>query len=89
MLDERVLVFPEPAERSTGEAVLFRGRDGDKRVPCGISRETLEDHFDSDNRDLLKVFRENRERIEHEARRKYLAGLLEANGSVLIKSMDL
>jgi hypothetical protein len=43
----------------------------------------------SGNKDKLKVFKANRERIEHEARRKYLADLVESDGSVLIKTMDL
>jgi Protein of unknown function (DUF1488) len=41
------------------------------------------------NKDKLKVFKANRDRIEHEARRKYLADLVESDGSVLIKTMDL
>jgi hypothetical protein len=59
------------------------------RTPCAISREALDDHFDGDNKDKLKVFNASRERIEHEARRKYLADLVESDGSVLIKTMDL
>ena len=89
MLDERTLIFLDPAPRSNGEAVMFRGRDGDLVVGCAISREALEDHFNGDDKDLLKVFKANRERIEYEARRKYLAGRLESDLSVLIKAMDL
>ena len=70
-------------------AVLFQGRDSDKIVPCAISSEALDDHFGGDNKDKFKIFSANRERIEHEARRKYLAGRVESDGSVLIKSMDL
>ena len=89
MLDERTLIFPDPEPRSNGDAVLFRGRDGDLIIRCAISREALEDHFDGDDKDMLKVFRANRERIEYEARRKYLAGRLEPDLSVLIKTEDL
>ena len=89
MLDERVLVFPDPEPRSNGQSVLFRGRDGDLIVRCAISREALADHFNGDNKDLLKVFKANRERIEYEARRKYLAGRLESDLSVLIRTEDL
>jgi hypothetical protein len=91
MLDERVLVFPDAHAHydPTRMVVLFKGQDGDKSIPCAISREALDDHFDGDNKDSLKVFKANHERIEHESRRKYLAGLLESDGSVLIKTMDL
>jgi len=34
-----------------------------------ISREALDDHFDGDNKDKLKVFKASRERIEHEGAR--------------------
>jgi len=91
MLDERVLVFAEASAQydPVRMVVLFKGKDGDKTVVCAISREALDDHFDGDNKDKLKVFKANRERIEHEARRKYLAGRVESDGSVLIQTMDL
>jgi transcriptional regulator with XRE-family HTH domain len=92
MLDERVLVFPDDRAHydPMRMVVLFKGQDGDKTIPCAISREALDDHFDGDNKDKLKVFKASRERIEeHEARRKYLADLVESDGSVLIKTMDL
>ncbi len=91
MLDERVLAFTDASARDDPArmVVLFKGKDGDKAVVCAISHEALEDHFDGDNKDKLKVFKANRERIEHEARRKYLAGRNESDGSVLIRTMDL
>ena len=91
MVDERILTFPKSASRydSIRMAVLFTGKDGEKTVPCAISQEALEDHFDDDNKEPAKGFRANRRRIEHEARRKYLAGRLEPDGSVLIKTEDL
>lgn len=86
-----MLIFPESDERydSVRMVVLFSGVDGSKVVPCAISREVLEDYFDGDKKEPAKVFRNNRERIENEARRKYLSGRLESDGSVLIKSEDL
>jgi transcriptional regulator with XRE-family HTH domain len=91
MLDERTLVFPNPCARkdSMRDVVVFEGEDGDKVVPCAISREALDDHFDGDNKDKLKVFTANRERIEHEARRKYLSGRTEPDRSVFISTSDL
>ena len=91
MTDQRMLVFAEPnAFYDSGRMVIvFKGQNGDKTVPCAISRETLDDHFGGDNKDKLKVFNAHRERIEHEARRKYLDGQFEPDGSVLIRTTDL
>ena len=91
MVDERHLVFPDPKERydSGRDVVLFRGKEGEKIVQCAISKEALEDHFAGVSKDLSKIFNANRERIEHEARCKYLAGNLEDDGSVLIRTGDL
>ncbi len=91
MVDERILIFPKSDARydPIRMVVLFDGKDGEKTVPCAISWEALEDHFDGDKKNPAKVFRTNRERIEHEARRKYLAGRLEPDGSVLIKTENL
>ncbi len=91
MVDERVLTFAKSDARydSLRMVVLFAGKDGDKTISCAISLEALEDHFDGGNRDPVKLTRANRARIEHEARRKYLAGRLESDGSVLIKTEDL
>ena len=69
--------------------VVFTGRDSNKVVQCAISSEALEDHFHGDGKNLLKVFQTNHERIEHEARRKYLAENLESDGSVLLRSGDI
>ena len=91
MLDERILTFPKSASQydPIRMVVLFTGKDGERIVPCAISQEALKDHFDDDNKESAKMFRANRDRIEHEARRKYLAGRLEPDGSVLIKTEDL
>jgi len=69
--------------------VLFWGQDGETRVRCAISRESLDDHFHGDNKDKPEVFRANRRAIEQEARRKYLAGDTEPDESVLIRTGDL
>jgi transcriptional regulator with XRE-family HTH domain len=90
MLDERVLIFPDPKPRyDPGRmSVSFDGRDGEKTVRCAISEEALRDHFGDDD-DARRTFLNNQERIEAEARRKYLAGDIKSDGSVLIVSMDL
>jgi len=71
------------------EVVVFWGQDGDKPVRFEISREALDDHFHGDNKDKLEVFRANRHAIEEIARRKYLAGQTEPDGSVLIRTLEL
>ena len=91
LTDERALVFAKTkaANDFTRGIVTFTGKDGDQSVICAISQEALEDHFDNDNKDPLKVFTAHRARIEHEARRKYLAEKLEADDSILIRTADL
>ena len=82
----RELIFDDGGERYVGnpEVVVFWGRDGDKRVQCKVSREALDDDFGGNGKDMLEVFRINRKAIEEEARRRYLAGQVEPDGSVLI-----
>ena len=91
MLDERFLNFPDKDAHydTLREIALFDGNDGERTIHCAISREALEDHFDGDDKNPLAVFRANRDRIEHEARRKYLAGQLKADGLILIETADL
>ncbi len=69
--------------------VVFWGQDGEKRVRCEISQEALDDHFGGDGKDKVEVFRANRRAIEEIARRKYLAGQTEPDGSVLIRTGEL
>ena len=91
MLDERTLVFSDSnaVYDSMRDVVLFKGEDGDNVVRCAISREALDDHYDGDKKNKLKVFDANRDSIEHEARRKYMAGNIESDGSVFITTSDL
>ena len=91
MIDQRMLTFPEKSAfvDASRLVVAFTGQDKDKTVVCKISREALEDHFEGNNKPPLKVFTANQERIEHEARRKYLAGELESDGSILVKTEDI
>lgn len=79
------LLNNEPIART----IVFWGLDRDQRIPCAISREALDDHFRGDNRNKLEVFRENRPAIEDIARRKYLSGRVEPDGTVLIRTADI
>jgi len=90
-LEQHDLVFPEPEARYDFDraVVAFWGQDGKMRVRCAVSREALHDRFNGDARDKLEIFEANRARIEQEARRKYLAGDTETDGTVLIRTGDL
>lgn len=90
-LKKHDLAFPDTSARfdMNRGVVLFWGQDGKTRVPCGVSREALDDHFKGDRREKVEVFTANRLVIEENARRKYLAGDTEEDGSVLIRTGDL
>jgi hypothetical protein len=85
------LEFPEPNEQwiFDREVVVFWGQDVDTRVRCEISRQALDDNFRGDGKDKVQVFRADRKAIEEFARQKYLAGQIEPDGSVLIRTLDL
>lgn len=56
---------------------------------CEISTQALDDHLGGEGKDKLAVFRANRRAIEESAREKYLEGLTESDGSVLVRTDDL
>jgi transcriptional regulator with XRE-family HTH domain len=90
MTDKRTLVFNDAEYRAESEAVTFWGEDGKTRVRCRISRKALDDHFS--NGDGLRpeaAFKKHRTEIEALARRKYILGEREPDGSVLIRTLDL
>ena len=91
MTDKRTLVFPDPEFRpDASDAIVFWGEDGEARIRCRVSREALDDHFS--DRDRLKpeaAFRKYHRDIEALARRKYLSGQREPDGSVLIRTADI
>jgi hypothetical protein len=71
------------------EVVVFWRKDGDTRIRCEISEEALDDHFGGDRKDELKAFLDHQRGIEEIARRKYLSGQLERDGSILIHTNEL
>lgn len=91
LTDRRTLVFTDPAssyEMSRG--VTFWGEDGGKRVRCRVSREALDDHFsDGDRLRPEAAFKKYRSAIEALARRKYLLGQREDDGTVLIRTEEI
>jgi hypothetical protein len=90
-LERHDLTFPAPMESLVfgRDLVLFYGQDGEAVVRCVISGEALDAHFQGDGKDRVEVFRANRQPIEQEVRRKYVAGDTEVDGSILIRSGDL
>jgi len=90
-LEPHDLTFPAPMESVVfgRDMVLFYGQDGDAVVRCLVAGEALDAHFQANGRDRLEVFRANRQPIEQEIRRRFLAGDTELDGSVLIRSGDL
>jgi transcriptional regulator with XRE-family HTH domain len=90
MTDKRTLVFDEGANRDADDSIVFWGNDGETRVRCRISREALADHFSEGNRVRPDAaFKKHRPAIEGLARRKYLLGRNEADGTVLINTLDI
>jgi fido (protein-threonine AMPylation protein) len=90
-LERHDLSFPAPMESLVfgRDLVLFYGQDGEAVVRCVISGEALDEHFQGGGKDKLEVFRANRQAIEQEVQRKYVAGDTEVDGSILIRSDDL
>jgi transcriptional regulator with XRE-family HTH domain len=90
MTDKRTLSFADSEYKADSEGVTFFGQDGKNRVRNRISREALDDHFS--DRDRLRpgpAFQKYRSHIEALARRKYLLGQTEPDGSVLIRTRDV
>jgi transcriptional regulator with XRE-family HTH domain len=92
MTDKRTLVYlPDSTHRyESDRGVTFWGQDGPREVRCQISREALDDHFSEGDRLRPEAaFKKHRAEIEALVRRKYLQGQLEADGTVLLKTLDL
>lgn len=90
MRDSRRLEFPNPNEKydSSRGIILFFGVDSAKKIPCGITLEALDDHFEA-RKDPMRNFLNNRKKIESEARKKYIRNLNEKDGLILIRTEDL
>jgi transcriptional regulator with XRE-family HTH domain len=90
MTDKRTLSFDEGVTRDADDSMVFWGNDGATRVRFRISRAALDDHF-SDGERLRPdaAFKKHRRDIEGLARRKYLLGQREPDGSVLIRTGEI
>jgi transcriptional regulator with XRE-family HTH domain len=91
LTDKRTLAFNDPdSSYEMSRGVTFWGQDGEKRIRCRISREALDDHFsDGDRLRPEAAFKKYRPAIEALARRKYLVGQPEQDGTVLLKTDDI
>lgn len=90
-LERHDVTFPSPMESLLlgRDMVLFYGQDGEAVVRCAIAGEALDSHFQGSGKARLEVFRANRQPIEQEIRRRFLAGDTELDGSILIRAGDL
>jgi transcriptional regulator with XRE-family HTH domain len=91
LTDKRTLIFTDPASSyGMSRGVTFWGEDREKRVRCRISREALDDHFSEGDRLRPEAaFKKYRPAIEALARRKYLLGQAEDDGTVLLETGDI
>lgn len=90
MTDKRTLVFDPGHKPDLDDSMVFWGNDGEARVRCRILRDALDDHFSDNGRLRFEAaFKKYRNEIEGLARRKYLLGQREPDGSVLIRTSDV
>ena len=89
LVDQHRLDFPHPEPKHyTDEGVEFWGKDGDKKIRCYISEDSLQDQFNSNNENSLKIFKKNQTDIEQRARRKYLYDNTQIENEVIITNND-
>lgn len=92
MTEQRTLLFSHPNIyfHPETEVVVFNGHDGKTLVTCGISLIALEDHFDPNaKRHPMQTFKTYQTQILYLAKKKYLQGKLEQNGTILVKTEDV
>ncbi len=68
--------------------IIFSSYVGEGFIPCSISIEALQDHFQADLLQPMQAFLCNRLAIEHIAERLIDQQRFEADGSVLISTTD-
>jgi transcriptional regulator with XRE-family HTH domain len=90
MSDKRTLVFDPEHKFDLDDSAVFWGNDDKTRVRVRIERDALDDHFSDHGRLRFKAaFEKHRPEIEALARRKYILGHREADGSVFIRTGDI
>ena len=71
------------------QVVWFTAFVDHKQIDCGVSIDTLGEHFGAYHDDPLPVFRANRARIEAVAATLIMQGRFEKDRTILIRSADL
>lgn len=89
LIDECRLDFPAPNPTyRSAVGVEFWGKDGKENIQCLISEEALQDCFNSDRQDSLKIFKKHQKEIEQRARQKYLYSDLKDRQKITITNND-
>lgn len=91
MTDQRSLLFTalDVYYQPEKQVVIFMGQDEKKPIPCGITLEALEDHFDLlAKQNPIKTFKQNQNGILYLAKKKFLQNRFEGDGSILITTKD-
>ena len=82
-----VLFLPDSHWNDDRQIVQFYAVDQLKRIPCAISKEALNDHFEN-GASHLDIFRVNRDTIEAIASKLISRSRFESDGSILIRTSD-
>jgi len=81
--------FPrEQTQDSGGSGVEFPAIVDGRRIPCKISREALDDHFEAETMGELHAFLKHRFAIEAKARKLIEQQEFQADGSILVGTRD-
>ena len=82
-----VLFLPDAHWNDDRQIVQFYAVDQLNRIPCAISKEALDDHFEN-GASPLDIFRSNRDTIEAIASKLIAHDRFESDGSILIRTSD-
>jgi Protein of unknown function (DUF1488) len=82
-----VLFLPDAHWNDDRQIVQFYAVDQLNRIPCAISKEALDDHFQN-GANPPDIFRSNRDPIEAIASKLIAHDRFESDGSILIRTSD-
>ncbi len=69
--------------------ITFPMEVGGRQVPCAISMEALEDHYDAERSDPTTAFDTNRQTIESVTENLLRLERFESDGSILVRNSDI
>jgi hypothetical protein len=81
------LHFTDQAIESSGD-VRFAAYDEDKRVVCVVSQEALQDYCDAATLGSMGAYEAYSGDIQAIASARYEGGLIEPDGTVIVRSAD-